>query len=250
MRIPVRSRFGDVVIDSDEDVVIANSPASNDMMQDAFQGAPRRRYLYSPVGGGPFPYFEQVDVGPLRFGEVAINSQEGVVVASSDQAFDMMQTEFADDMITSGDEGLGYAQAQRLKRKLGRNKRRLRANGTYAVVEGGAPYQFGAVSFSPIGALKGGVVGGLIGGFKPKIDLMSRAAHEAQRGSTYDIWYDEAVGGNRNSLELLRQAGGVPVAGMPGPPWPRIAPSQGSKDYAAGKYRQAVAQVGAGPLPS
>jgi len=48
-----------------------------------------------------------------------------------------------------------------------------------------------------------------------------------------------AADGDAHSLELLRQAGGVEVKGLPGPPWPHIAPSQGSKDAAADLYRQA-----------
>jgi hypothetical protein len=246
--------------------------------------APIRLYEYNPVGAvkGPYGYREawpgpiMFSGGPMRiptrsrfFGDIVVSSDEDVVIANSVASFDQMQEAFQDDQITSGDEGLGQAQARRLKAKLRRNRRRITVRG-YAVaantpyqfgVEANTPYQFGveawspydyglgAISFNPKGALKGGLVGGIIGGFKPRIDLKSRKAHEAERASTYDIWYDEAVGGNANSLELLRQAGGVPVAGMPGPPWPRIAPSQGSKDYAAAKYKQAMSLVGAGPRP-
>lgn len=210
-----------------------------------------RRYLYNPVGGGPFPYVLTQDVpgGGIHFGDIVVNTEEDVVIANSAASNDQIQDGFQDDQITGGDEGLGYAQAKRLKQKLGRNKRRVTERG-YAV-EADAPYDygFGAVAFKPVNALKGGILGGLVGGFAPKIQLKSRATLERGRASTYDIWYDEAVGGNAGSLENLRQAGGVGVTGMPGPPWPRIAPSQGSKDYAAAKYRQAVALVGAGPRP-
>ena len=53
----------------------------------------------------------------------------------------MQQEAFADDMLTSGDEGIGFAQARRLKSKLRRNRRRITETG-YAVA-GGSPYQFG-----------------------------------------------------------------------------------------------------------
>jgi hypothetical protein len=241
-----------------------------------------RLYEYNPVGAVKGPYgYREVNPGPIqfagggmripvatRFGDIVVNSAEDIVIANSDASFDQMQDSFQDDMITGGDEGLGYSQARRLKRKLGRNRRRLTVSGRYAVaantpyafgveawspyqfgVEAWSPYQFGAVSFKPVNAVKGGIIGGIIGGFAPKIQLKSRATLERGRASTYDIWYDEAVGGNAQSLENLRQAGGVNVPGMPGAPWPRIAPSQGSKDYAAAKYRQAVALVGTGPKP-
>lgn len=77
------------------------------------------------------------------------------------------------------------------------------------------------------------LLGGLGGRFE------SRAAKEGKRQTTYEVWAQEAADGDAHSLELLRQAGGVEVKGMPGPPWPHIAPSQGSKDTAAGLYRDA-----------
>lgn len=74
-------------------------------------------------------------------GDVVINSDEDVVIANSRASFDQMQDSYADDMLTSGDEGIGFAQARRLKSKLRRNRRRITESG-YAV-EGGAEYAFG-----------------------------------------------------------------------------------------------------------
>lgn len=74
-------------------------------------------------------------------GDVVVCSDEDVVIADSVASNDMMQDAFADDMITSGDEGIGFVQARRLKQKLRRNRRRITASG-YAV-EADAPYQFG-----------------------------------------------------------------------------------------------------------
>src|SRR5258706_2701505 len=127
----------------------------------------RRRYLYNAVGGGPFPYvMETVGSGAVRFGDVVIPHPEGVV-ANNDldesdagfavnsgeaEGYDLQQTEFADDMISSGDEGIGFAQARRLKRKLGRNRRRITAQG-YAV-ESDVPYQFGDLGRSLFSRIK------------------------------------------------------------------------------------------------
>jgi len=126
-----RRGLADIVVNSDEDVVIANSDASNDLLQDAFAGI---KQLFEPVGGGPYPYVETVERGPVRFGDIAVNS-------SGAEGYDMQQEAFADDMLTSGDEGIGFAQARRLKSKLRRNRRRITETG-YAVA-GGSPYQFG-----------------------------------------------------------------------------------------------------------
>src|SRR5437899_5239963 len=103
------------------------------------------RQLFEPVGGGPYPYVLTRDVGPVRFGDVVIAHPEGIVVNSdldddsgfavnsgAAEGYDLQQDQFADDMISSGDEGIGFAQARRLKRKLGRNRRRITAQG-YAV---------------------------------------------------------------------------------------------------------------------
>lgn len=106
-------------------------------------------------------------------GDIVVASDEDVVIADSDASNDMMQDAFADDMITGGDEGLGFAQARRLKAKLGRNKRKLavgRVPYRYAVAAA-TPYQFGAVTFNPVRAAAGAVTGGLVAGFKPKISL-------------------------------------------------------------------------------
>ena len=99
------------------------------------------RQLFEPVGGGPYPFVQTRDVGPVRFGDVVVNSDEDVIVANSDASFDQVQDAYADDMLTSGDEGIGFAQARRLKSKLRRNRRRITESG-YSV-EAGAPYQFG-----------------------------------------------------------------------------------------------------------
>lgn len=105
----------------------------------------RRRYLYNVVGGPTFPYTLTRDVGGdsggVRFGDVVVNSDEDVIIANSDASFDQVQDSYADDMLTSGDEGIGFAQARRLKSKLRRNRRRITEQG-YAV-EASAPYQFG-----------------------------------------------------------------------------------------------------------
>jgi hypothetical protein len=68
-----------------------------------------------------------------------------VVIADPDVGSKAMYVEqlfYADDMLTSGDEGIGFAQARRLKSKLRRNRRRITETG-YAV-SAGTPYQFGA----------------------------------------------------------------------------------------------------------
>lgn len=100
----------------------------------------RRRYLYNVVGGPTFPYTLTRDVGGessgVRFGDIVIAEN-----TDRDEAYDQMQDFFSDDMLTSGDEGIGFAQARRLKSKLRRNRRRITVQG-YAV-EADAPYQFG-----------------------------------------------------------------------------------------------------------
>lgn len=110
---------------SEEGVVIADSQASNDQVQDFFaddatfdqmqdQFADDVQQLFEPVGGGPYPFVKTKRVGPIQF---------------------------ADDLLTSGDEGIGFAQARRLKQKLRRNRRRITETG-YAVA-GDTPYAFG-----------------------------------------------------------------------------------------------------------
>ena len=100
----------------------------------------RRRYLYNVVGGPSFPYTLTRDVGGdsggIRFGDIVVAEN-----TDNDEAFDQQQDFFSDDMLTSGDEGIGFAQARRLKSKLRRNGRRLTEQG-YAV-EADAPYQCG-----------------------------------------------------------------------------------------------------------
>jgi hypothetical protein len=75
------------------------------------------------------------------FGDIVVASDEDVVIADSDASNDQIMEAFADAMLTSGDEGIGFAQARRLKRKLHRNRRRITETG-YAVVAD-APYAFG-----------------------------------------------------------------------------------------------------------
>lgn len=89
---------------------------------------------------------------------------------------------------------------------------------------------------SPLAALgpAESLLGGLGGRFK------SRAAHEAERADYYDRQAEAAMGGSAAALEDLRQQGGVEVPGKKGPPWPHIAPSEGSKQYAAGLYAEVV----------
>lgn len=74
-------------------------------------------------------------------GDVVIASDEDVVIADSDASNDQIQEAFADDMLTSGDEGIGFVQARRLKQKLRSNRRRITETG-YAVA-GGSEYAFG-----------------------------------------------------------------------------------------------------------
>src|SRR5712671_312206 len=105
----------------------------------------RRRYLYNVVGGASFPYTLTRDEGVVHYGDVVVNSDEDVIIANSDASFDQVQDSYADDMLTSGDEGIGVAQARRLKSKLRRNRRRVTERG-YAV-EADAPYQFEGFSF-------------------------------------------------------------------------------------------------------
>lgn len=114
-----------------------------EIMQQHGMGAVRQ--LFEPVGGGPYPYVRVKEVGPVRFGDIVVNSDEDVVVANSEASNDQVQDFFADDLIVSGDEGIGFAQARRLKRKMRRNRRRLTPQGYVHLfaVEGGAPYQFG-----------------------------------------------------------------------------------------------------------
>src|SRR5258707_2271251 len=129
---------------------------------------------------------------------------------------------------------LGPATVKRGKRVLRRagKKRAYKGNPVPAAVST-------AASFIP----GGGILSGLLSGKVAGIDLKSRAAYEAGRASSYDLWYNEALAGNLGSLENLRQAGGVDEPGKPGQPWPHIAPSQGSKDYAAAKYQLAKAAL-------
>lgn len=126
-------------------------------------------------------------------------------------------------------------------RVVSRGKRVLRRAGKKRAYKGNpVPAAVStAASFVPGGSLITNLLGGKVG----PVDLKSRAAYEAGRASSYDIWYQEALSGNKGSLENLRQAGGVDTPGMPGPPWPHIAPSQGSKDYAAAKYQLAKAAL-------
>lgn len=111
-----------------------------DIMQNR-SGLAGSRQLFEPVGGGPYPYTRTRDVGAIRFGDVVVNSDEDVVIANSDASFDQLQEAFADDLITSGDDGIGFAQARRLKQKLRSNRRRITESG-YAV-DGGTEYNFG-----------------------------------------------------------------------------------------------------------
>ncbi len=99
------------------------------------------RQLFEPVGGGPYPYVRTRDVGPMRFGDIVVNSDEDVVIANIPEALNQNTGYFSDDMLTSGDEGIGFAQARRLKSKLRRNRRRITETG-YAVA-GDTEYQFG-----------------------------------------------------------------------------------------------------------
>lgn len=177
------------------------------MFEELSKNGKQRRYLYNPVGGGPFPYQEmEAPTGPVLFGDIVINSDEDVVIANSDASFDQLQDSYADDQITGGDEGLGYAQAKRLKRKLGRNKRRLRTNGTYAI-EGGAPYQFGAApKFNPVKAVAGGILGSVIGGFSPKISLKKSSAPGSNAAT--DDAANRARAGDASGLAFVVRSGG------------------------------------------
>ena len=85
--------------------------------------------------------YEDIMQGRRGLAGIVVASEEDVVIADSPASNDQIQEAFADDMLTSGDEGIGFVQARRLKQKLRSNRRRITETG-YAV-EGGAEYAFG-----------------------------------------------------------------------------------------------------------
>ena len=85
--------------------------------------------------------YEDIMQGRRGLAGIVVASDEDVVIADSPASNDQIQEAFADDMLTSGDEGIGFVQARRLKQKLRSNRRRITETG-YAV-EGGAEYAFG-----------------------------------------------------------------------------------------------------------
>lgn len=85
--------------------------------------------------------YEDIMQGRRGLAGIVVASDEDVVIGYSTASNDQMQNAFADDMLTSGDEGIGFMQARRLKSKLHRNRRRITETG-YAVA-GGSEYAFG-----------------------------------------------------------------------------------------------------------
>lgn len=97
---------------------------------------------------------------PRNFAGVVISDEydddQGIVIA--DDPFEQVYRAqaYGDDGITDGAEGLGMAQAQRLKAKLGARRRRLRVGRSPYAVVGGSPfnYGFGVAPLAVAGAAK------------------------------------------------------------------------------------------------
>lgn len=110
--------------------------------------------------------------------------------------------QYGDDGLTDGAEGLGVVQAQRLKRKLGAQGRRLRVGPSPYAVEGGSEYSFGfgVAPLVAVGAAKAGA-----GVFRR---IGKKPAHKvaAQQGP---VLMRAAIAGDAGALaELLRLAQG------------------------------------------